>query len=122
MAANGEGREAAAAYGPETEQRQDKPVAILGLASLVAADWHLERLVHELDAEVEGVPGGDQAIEAILGVGTRQQAGFERPEPSPISGRGDQSCRLAEIMSDDGDGAGPCLRAQMVDEGAHSPG
>ena len=67
MAADGQGREAAAAYGPETEQDQYEPVAILGLASLVAADWHLERLVHELDAEVESVPGGTRRLKRSSG-------------------------------------------------------
>ena len=38
----------------------------------------LERLVHELDAEVEGVPGGYQAIEAIQGLGPGSKARFDR--------------------------------------------
>ena len=58
MTADGEGGDAAAAYRPEAEQGQEQPVTILDLTLLVAGARQRERFVHQLDAEVERVPGG----------------------------------------------------------------
>ena len=59
--------------GQRLSRANKQPVTILDLALLVAGDRQLERLVHELDAEVEGAPGRNQAIEAILGLGLGTQ-------------------------------------------------
>ena len=78
MTADGEGCQAATAYRPKAEQGQKQPVAILYLALLVAIDWQCQRRVHKLDAEVERLPRGDEAIESILGQSPEGQACFDQ--------------------------------------------
>jgi hypothetical protein len=78
MTADCEGCEAASAYRPQTDQGQEQPVAILDFALLVTVDWQCKRRVHELDAEVERLPRGDETIESILGQRPRSQVCFDR--------------------------------------------
>src|ERR1700747_3521090 len=48
MTAGSEGYNAATAYGPQAEQGQKQPVAVLDFALLVTRDWHCKRRGHEL--------------------------------------------------------------------------
>ena len=72
--ADGEGGDAAPAYRPEAEEGQN--AARRDIGSLVACGrcWQSERLVHELDAEVESYQGRHQPVEAVLGMSTRGKA------------------------------------------------
>ena len=97
-------------------------VAILDLTLLVAGYRQLDGLVHELDAEIEGLPRRNQPVEAVLRLGTGGKARLERSQPAPITFGRDQAGSVAEIVDDDGDGGRPHLGVEMVDEGPHAVG
>jgi hypothetical protein len=78
VTADGERCEATATYRPQAAQGQEQPVAILDFALHVAIAEQCMRRVHELDAGVERLPRGNEAIKPILGQSPGRQACFDR--------------------------------------------
>src|ERR1700687_5254043 len=56
MPADGKGFDAAATDQPQAEQGQDKAIAKLEFTLLMTVAWQSNRLLHQLNAEVKGLP------------------------------------------------------------------
>jgi hypothetical protein len=89
MPTDREGGDAPPAYEPGAEQGQQKSIAILEFALLVAADRNGKRFVHQFDPEVKGTPARYKAVEAVLRLGARGKAPLECGKPLPITLRSD---------------------------------
>ena len=120
--ADRQGGDAAPAYEPEAEQGQDKAITILDLTLLMAVAGQTERFVHQLDAEVEGLPRRDQPVEAILRLCAGGKARLDRGQPAPITLWARSGVRRSRDCRRHGDRGRPDLGAEVVDEGAHPLG